>query len=81
MSDDWTDREKGLLETIRAMEMHQFVASNIETTKDFYAEGLYRARKALREGDAELAAATIDAALAFHPMHAESWTGWPRTEP
>lgn len=70
------EREKMLLDALRAMETDQLVASNIETMKDVYFEGLRRARKALKDCDTVLAEATIDAAMSFHPMHAESWPGW-----
>lgn len=72
--------EKHLLETIRGMETTQMVRSNIETMRDFYAEGLRRAGRAVEAGNTVLATRTICAALGFHPMHAESWPGWPEEE-
>lgn len=71
-------REACLQGALRKMEMAQVVDSNIETLKDFYAEGLRRAMYAIEIGRSALACRVIDAALSFHPMHAESWQGWPK---
>lgn len=70
-------REKILLDAIKAVETDQLVASNIEATKNIYGLGLSKAARAIKAGNADLALATIQAALAFHPMYAESWPGWP----
>lgn len=56
------------------------VHANIETTKDIYEKGLRKVRDALKNSSSpdSFALAIIDAALCFHPMHGESWPGWPR---
>jgi hypothetical protein len=40
-------------------------------------EGLRRVRAALDAGDVPLARRVIDAADLYHPMHPESFPGWP----
>jgi uncharacterized protein HemY len=40
-------------------------------------EALRRVRAALDAGDVPLARRVIDAADLYHPMHPESWAGWP----
>jgi hypothetical protein len=75
---------KMLLESIEGMAEHvgrdptqDLIHANVETIKNFLLEGMSRARRALMAGNVDLALATIEAAMSFHPMHAEAWGGWP----
>jgi len=77
-----SEREmKNLQDAMRGMETQMLVDSNIKTTKAFYGQGLSRAKSALQKGNVDLALEIIDAAFLFHPMHAESWVGWPEERP
>lgn len=40
-------------------------------------EAIIRVRKHLAMDDVDKAIAVLDALSTFHPMHAESWKGWP----
>jgi uncharacterized protein HemY len=53
------------------------IASNQEAIIRTLWEALRRVRAALDAGDVPLARRVIDAATTFHPMHPESWAGWP----
>jgi uncharacterized protein HemY len=53
------------------------IASNQEEIIRVLREGLCRVRAALDAGDVPLARRVINAASAYHPMHPESWAGWP----
>jgi hypothetical protein len=53
------------------------VAANQGAIIRVLREALRRVRAALDAGDVPLARRVIDAATAYHPMHGESWAGWP----
>jgi hypothetical protein len=53
------------------------ISSNQEQVVHVLREALRRIRAALDAGDVSLARRVIDAATAYHPMHPESWDGWP----
>jgi prephenate dehydrogenase len=53
------------------------IASNQEAIIRTLREALRRVRAALDAGDVPLARRVIDAAGLYHPMHPESWAGWP----
>jgi hypothetical protein len=53
------------------------IASNQEAIIHVLREALRRIRAALDAGDVPLARRVIDAAGLYHPMHGESWAGWP----
>jgi hypothetical protein len=53
------------------------IHANVEATKDIYEKGLRLALEALEKGSPEIAKLIIKIALCFHPMHGESWPGWP----
>jgi len=60
--------------------MLDLVHANIDSIRNVCEEGLHRASRHLRGDQQALAMETIQAALSFHPMHAEDWPGWPETE-
>jgi uncharacterized protein HemY len=53
------------------------ISANQEAIVRTLREALRRVRAALDAGDVPLARRVIDAATAYHPMHPESWGGWP----
>ncbi len=53
------------------------IHANIDSLRNTYEEGLLRAKRSLEVGATIFAQLEIEAALSFHPMHAESWGGWP----
>jgi hypothetical protein len=53
------------------------IASNQDEIIRVLREALRRVRAALDTGNVPLAKRVIDAAGLYHPMHPESWTGWP----
>lgn len=56
------------------------IAGNQESIIRVLREGLRRVRTALDAGDVRLAKQVIEAANHYHPMHEESWAGWPEPE-
>lgn len=40
-------------------------------------DGIARVRRHLAVGDVDTAVAVLDALRTFHPMHADTWKGWP----
>jgi alkylation response protein AidB-like acyl-CoA dehydrogenase len=53
------------------------IGTNQEAIVRVLREALRRIRAALDAGDVPLARRVIDAAMAYHPMHPESFPGWP----
>jgi prephenate dehydrogenase len=53
------------------------ILANQEEITRVLREALRRIRAALDAGNVPLAMRVIDAATAYHPMHPESWAGWP----
>jgi uncharacterized protein HemY len=53
------------------------ITANQEAIVRTLREALRRVRAALDAGDVPLARRVIDAADLYHPMHPESFPGWP----
>ena len=53
------------------------IRANRESEALIWKEGLVRAQRALDRGFPETAKLAITMALCYHPMHEESWPGWP----
>ena len=53
------------------------VSSNIEQQRDVLRKGCQLAMLAINALDLATAQKILQAALSFHPMHAEDWKGWP----
>lgn len=60
--------------------MADVIAGNQESIIRVYREAMRRALSALNAGDVRLAKRTIEAANTYHPMHEESWCGWPEPQ-
>lgn len=60
--------------------MSDLIQSNRDELLRVAQEGLQRAKAALDRGKIELAVKIIAAATSYHPMHGESWCGWPKDE-
>jgi hypothetical protein len=57
------------------------IAANRDTILDMHREAVRRVRKVLESnlpGRRDLALDVLDALGQFHPMHGESWPGWPQ---
>lgn len=53
------------------------ITANQDQVVKMYGETLRRVRTALEKGNVPLAIAVIEAMNKYHPMHEESWCGWP----
>ena len=53
------------------------VNANRDTILRITEEGLRRVVRCLKAGDISTALKVIEAVNTFHPMHGESWIGWP----
>jgi hypothetical protein len=60
---------------VRAYDQH--VQANRDQKLKIAQEALSRVRRALDQSSVELARRILDAENLFHPMHGESWKGWP----
>lgn len=67
--------EKALQE---AQDPHgDLVNANRDVILRFHEDAVRRIRKCLRRGDVPTALLVIERLNQFHPMHGESWKGWP----
>lgn len=56
------------------------IGSNRDAILEVQTEGFRRVRRLLKLDRVDQAIATIEAVETFHPMHGESWKGWPADE-
>lgn len=54
------------------------VNANRDTILRITEKGLRRVVRCLKAGDIPTALKVIEAVNTFHPMHGESWIGWPK---
>lgn len=57
--------------------MRDLIESNRDELLRMHEEAIRRVRRCLSRGDLTTTWAVLDALRLFHPMHGESWTGWP----
>ena len=57
--------------------MADVIQSNRDAILKIHEEAASRIRKCLKRGDLTMAQDVLDALSLFHPMHCESWRGWP----
>lgn len=53
------------------------IAANQRAIMDAHHEAIRRIRTACNRGDLPMVGRILDALNTFHPMHGESWRGWP----
>lgn len=58
-------------------QMGDLIQANRDQILKIKEEGLRRIEKALKENDAVKALKIIEVINFFHPMHEDSWKGWP----
>ncbi len=88
---EWLEKMHEQLQAVdwNAAGTRDLVNANRDAVVEKLAEGLHRVKKEMdkpREGRLAAAmtdaifciVAIVDAALSFHPMHADSWCGWPK---
>lgn len=57
--------------------MADLIQANRDATLRQHEEAVSRVRRCLARGDVPTALQVLDALTLFHPMHGESWRGWP----
>ena len=74
----WRDAFGALLDAERVGDpMGDLIQANRDELLRKHEEAVQRVRKRLESGDTRGALAVLDALRLFHPMHCESWCGWP----
>jgi hypothetical protein len=68
---------KARLAESRGDPMLDMIHANRDAILQITEEGLRRVKKCLEMGDVPKALRVIEAVNTFHPMHGESWGGWP----